>query len=265
MRLKRLDYSNNMIKEMNTENLSNFYDRSKRELLDFWDIFQYNKEIDDELLDVKNDSPFRVLLLETLYSYRISLESCLMYQTFLLDRIKAIENIIDSHFALIIPTLTQKLRDSFERDRKKRKRENKEGTLKDQVAQRKYEEWFFKYSPEIQFENPLCYTHKRKIKLLVEFQDELIQADKDREDNKQGIPDICRMTGSLTQSYFIFDAVQFKVGRKIYYGMANDDPPADLDIKLSTDSESQSSSSSSSASSLSVKKSKKSVSHKSRK
>lgn len=27
------------------------------------------------------------------------------------------------------------------------------------------------------------------------------------------------MTGSLSQSYFIFDAQQYKVGRKIYYGL----------------------------------------------
>jgi hypothetical protein len=27
------------------------------------------------------------------------------------------------------------------------------------------------------------------------------------------------MKGSLTQSYFIFDAQQYKVGRKIYYGI----------------------------------------------
>lgn len=27
------------------------------------------------------------------------------------------------------------------------------------------------------------------------------------------------MTGSLSQSYFIFDAQQYSVGRKIYYGL----------------------------------------------
>ena len=57
------------------------------------------------------------------------------------------------------------------------------------------------------------------MKLLVEFSDELIAADKNRKENRQGIQDICRMTGSLSQSYFIFDAQQFKVGRKIYYGI----------------------------------------------
>ena len=65
--------------------------------------------------------------------------------------------------------MIQKLRDSFERDRSRRKKDNKEGTLKDQVAQRKYEEWFFKYSKEVQFENKEYYTYKKKMKILVEF------------------------------------------------------------------------------------------------
>jgi hypothetical protein len=38
-RFERPDYSDNIIGEMNAENLSNFYERSKRELEDFWDIF----------------------------------------------------------------------------------------------------------------------------------------------------------------------------------------------------------------------------------
>lgn len=75
----------------------------------------------------------------------------------------------------------------FERDRNKRKKENKEGSLKDQVAQRKYEEWFFKYSDAIQFDDLKHYPFIKKMKLLVEFEDELIHADKNRKENRQGI------------------------------------------------------------------------------
>jgi hypothetical protein len=108
------------------------------------------------------------------------------------------------------------IKKGFERDANKRKKENKEGTLKDQVAQRKYEEWFVKHSDDVQFDNPRYWPYPKKMKILVEFQDELILADKSRKENRQGIQDICRMTGSLSQSYFIFDAQQYKVGRKIY-------------------------------------------------
>lgn len=38
-RMQRPDYSENFIYELNCENLANFYQRSKKELVDFWDIF----------------------------------------------------------------------------------------------------------------------------------------------------------------------------------------------------------------------------------
>jgi hypothetical protein len=59
---------------MSCDNLSNFYERCKRELEDFWDIFQYDKNIDDDLISPENDSPYKVLFLETLYTYRISVD-----------------------------------------------------------------------------------------------------------------------------------------------------------------------------------------------
>ena len=82
-RLERPDYSDNIIQELSTENLSNFYERSKRELQDFWEIFQYHQEIGEELLSPDSKSPYRTLFLETLYSYRVTVDECLMYQSFL--------------------------------------------------------------------------------------------------------------------------------------------------------------------------------------
>jgi hypothetical protein len=41
------------------------------------------------------------------------------------------------------------MKSGFLRDKNRRKKENKEGSLKDQVAQRKYEEWFVKYSEQV--------------------------------------------------------------------------------------------------------------------
>jgi hypothetical protein len=73
-RLKRPDYSDNIIGEFSTENLSNFYERSIRELHDFWEIFQYNDEISDEMLSPDSKSPYRTLFLETLYTFRISVD-----------------------------------------------------------------------------------------------------------------------------------------------------------------------------------------------
>ena len=53
--------------------------------------------------------------------------------------------------------------------------------------QRKYEDWYVKFSDDAQFKNPKYYPYTRKMKLLVEFPDELISADKNRKENRQGI------------------------------------------------------------------------------
>ena len=50
-RMQRFDYSDNILIELNTQNLSNFYERSKKEIEDFWDVFHFDKEIDEVILD----------------------------------------------------------------------------------------------------------------------------------------------------------------------------------------------------------------------
>ena len=139
---KRPDYSDNIIKEFTAVNLSNFYERSKRELDDFLDIFQLNHVIDKEILSPQSESPYRILFLETLYTYRITVDECMEYQAFLVGRIKTIEEQIDYYFKLLEPAMIEKMKKKFDRDRVRRKKLSKEGTLKDQVKQRKYEEWF---------------------------------------------------------------------------------------------------------------------------
>ena len=114
--------------------------------------------------------------------------------------------IIDKYFKMIQPTLVNKMKEAFDRDRNRRKKEGKEGTLKDQVQQRKFEEWYVKHSDAVQFDNPKYYNYAKKMRILVELQEELINADKARKENRQGIQEVCRMSGSLSQSYFIFDA-----------------------------------------------------------
>lgn len=43
----------------------------------------------------------------------------------------------------------KKMKNAFNSDRKRKKKEGKEGTLKEQVAQRKYEEWYLKHSRDV--------------------------------------------------------------------------------------------------------------------
>ena len=61
------------------------------------------------------------------------------------------------------------MKDRFDKDRLKRKKEGKEGNLQEQVAQRKWEEWYVKHSDDIKFSDPKFYPFTRKMKLLVEY------------------------------------------------------------------------------------------------
>lgn len=183
-RFERPDYSDNILIELSTESLSNFYQRCQRELSDFWEIFQYNDKISENLLDPDNTSPYKDLFLETCYTYRISVDETFKYQAYLIQRIKDVEAIIDKYMSLLKNPLREKMKIGFERDRMKRKKENKDGCLKDQVAQTKYEEWFMKYSDEVQFDDPKCYPYCKKMRILIHYQDELIAADCNRKDNK---------------------------------------------------------------------------------
>ena len=56
-RMERYDYSDNVYVEFDCQNLSNLYERSVKELEDFWELFNWDKEIDNELLDPDGGNP----------------------------------------------------------------------------------------------------------------------------------------------------------------------------------------------------------------
>lgn len=122
------------------------------------------------------------------------------------------------------------MREKFARDRKRRRRAGTEGTLREQLMQRKYEEWHLAHSDEVQFDDKELFPFERQLRVLQELQEDLIIADKERKDNRRGVQEICRMTGSLTQSYFVFDSQNYKIGRKIFYGMAAKEETQDDDV-----------------------------------
>ena len=59
--------------------------------------------------------------------------------------------------------------------------------------------------PELQFNNPNIYTFKKKLEMLENFEEDLFKNDKACKENRRGIQTICRMQGSITQSYFMLD------------------------------------------------------------
>ena len=54
--------------------------------------------------------------------------------------------------------------------------------------------------------------------MLFNFEEDLMKNDKTKKENRKGIQTICRMRGSISQSYFMLDQPDFDVARDIYYG-----------------------------------------------
>lgn len=80
----------------------------------------------------------------------------------------------------------------------------------------------------MKFDDPKIYTPEKKLRLLIEYEEQLLRADRNRRENRRGVQEICRMT-SMSQSYFIFDSHQYKVARKIYYELDKHDQYANED------------------------------------
>jgi len=58
-KMERYDYSDNILTEVNCQNLSNFYERSKKELEDFRDLFNWDTEIGYLLHEEKSNNQQR--------------------------------------------------------------------------------------------------------------------------------------------------------------------------------------------------------------
>ena len=60
-------------------------------------------------------------------------------------------------------------------------------------------------------------SYEQKLLLLFEYEMDLMKFDKAREENRRNIQTICRMSGSIAQSYFVYDQVDFSTARSIFY------------------------------------------------
>ena len=74
--------------------------------------------------------------------------------------------------------------------------------------------------PNIQFENPNIYTTSKKLNQLVEYEDFLVEADKNRKENRRAVQETARLIGkSFIQSYFLLDCELFKIARDFYFSL----------------------------------------------
>ena len=81
------------------------------------------------------------------------------------------------------------------------------------------------HHPMMKFYSP-HYTIGRKLKLLIQLEDQLLKADKERKENRKGTQEICRMV-STSQSYYMFDSNHYRVARKILHDFDRRDQYAD--------------------------------------
>ena len=126
---------------------------------------------------------------------------------------------IDAHFKMIHQNLIDDVKEIFEKEKKKRKKEGIELTLQQQMQFEEDERNALIYHPDIQFDNPQCYPYSKKLKKLQLHEEDLIKNDIARMENRRGIQEICRMERNYTQSYFIFDSDDYKIAREIYFGI----------------------------------------------
>ena len=123
MRMQRADYSENCLLEFSIKALDQFYQRAKKELLDFWDIFHLYEEFPDDMISPNSKSHLRVHFLEICFINRITTDQILQYQRLLQRRIRDIEGIIDKHFELIKEDVVQDVRNIYENERKRYKKD----------------------------------------------------------------------------------------------------------------------------------------------
>ena len=76
--------------------------------------------------------------------------------------------------------------------------------------------------PDLMFDNPRIYTYDKKLEQLYEFEDELLKEDRIQKENRRGLQTICRMQGSNSQSYFLYDAQTLKMAQNIYYELIDE-------------------------------------------
>jgi hypothetical protein len=100
----------------------------------------------------------------------------------------------------------------------KKEREDRE---KEEAIQKKVIRDQLAADPDLQFDNPFICTPMKKLAQLYDFEETLLTIDKSKKENRRGLQTICRMQGSLSQSYFLWDAQQHKLAREIYYELEN--------------------------------------------
>lgn len=184
---QRNDYADNILEELSCENLSNFYERSKKELQDFRDLFNLkpNEEISsisaskkgDEFGDNKHTCDheekeckkmFQVFQ-EICYLMRMKPHEVITYEAFLVRRQKEIEKVISSHFRLLADCFKAKLKKKFEKEAKNREDLGIILSLEAKLKKKEEEEMAFINDKSMKLDDLTLYPYTKKVKLLIQY------------------------------------------------------------------------------------------------
>jgi len=201
------------------ENLSAFHMRAHRELLDFYAFFGINESTRPYIFPI--EKPLKAHKLRRAFEEHcrdsaIRPEQVEEYEELLLKRKRDVEAVIDDHF--------KQIREVIEDEKLEKRERDIEKTFGKEDYRQKIEILIIKANfdadPDRAYDDPNIYTYEKKLQQLCDHQDALIRHAK--EGDRRKVQNICRMKGQ-TQSYFIFDSQRFKVAKKIYYNLENEE------------------------------------------
>jgi len=249
-------WSDNLYLELDITNLSCFYERAKKDRTDINKYFGITPATEraalTEVVAGRRKSEARINFEERCFLTKITFPEVIGYLEMQKTRVKDIEAAIDTHFDLvkreILKSYSDKLYRAMRNDQADARRAaggnqtERGATTKNSKTKRKGggtadEEAVMSNAikeqlsgdPDLQFENPYVCTYSKKLSQLYEYEEQLLRVDRTQKSNRRGLQTICRMQGSLSQSYFLWDAQKYKIARKVYYELENQEKELEED------------------------------------
>ena len=214
------------------------------------DVLYYKTDILSVLKNKRSDQ--RIEFEERCYMTKLTFREVQKFMELQKKRIEDIEETIDQHFdgikKSILKDKSDKLFRAIKKEEDQKKKDKKSdmktnrsgmGTSKSnrnsesknnpegqdmqkleeeqKVIQNNEVKFKLQEDPDLQFSNPAICTYAKKLDQLYDFEETLLKNDKTMKENRRGLQTICRLQGSLTQSYFLWDNHEYDLARKIFY------------------------------------------------
>lgn len=203
--------SDNIYSELNISYLIKFYKRAKRDLQEIEQFFNISEETRAQVLTplvskYAKKEDLRVIFEELSYVNKVHEIEIKWYLGLLEERIEDIEFAIDSHLDTVKDSIISIKREQLWK-RIKSQQESQNPRKEENVVERSKDtieiiEAKLQKDPNLKFDK---LSYEKKLETLYEYEMNLLLADKKQPANRKQIQTICRMMGSISQSYFVLD------------------------------------------------------------